>query len=96
MDINPSIIASICLQKEAALQRRFSASYPTVITSPVPALHLALMYVSAALESVFPAAAAVMPDKAPILIGAWTGCNVLARCITYGLTKQHMKQQVGR
>jgi hypothetical protein len=74
------IVFAICLDKvfSAELHQPFSAMRPLPGAPATAALHCALIYTAAVLETIVPTVAAMMPEKAPLVIGACTGCNALA------------------
>lgn len=79
------IVVAIGLQKVSSADwRQPSGACNPLHTAPaVAALHIAFIYTSAALETIVPTVSAMMPDKAPLVIGAWTGCNALALRVSY-------------
>jgi hypothetical protein len=90
------IIATVCLQKtsSADLHQSLAACNPLHFASATAALHVSLLYTAAALEIIVPAVDAMMPDKTPLVVGAWTGCNALALRISYGRTRSVLGEQV--
>jgi len=86
MHLYSLIVAALCLEKvsSAELQQPFAACSPLHIAPAMAALYAALLYTAAVLETIVPTVEAMVPDKAPLVIGAWTGCNALALRVSYG------------
>jgi hypothetical protein len=96
MRLYPLIVTAICLQKvsSADLRHPFAASTQFHIAPALAALHVGLIFTAAVLETIVPTVTAMMPDQAPLIIGAWTGCNALALRVSNGRNRSHLKQQV--
>ena len=90
------IIATVCLQKtsSADLHQSLAACNPLQFVSATAAVHVSLLYTAAVLEMIVPAVEALMPDKAPLVFGVWTGCNALALRISYGRKGSVLGKQV--
>jgi hypothetical protein len=97
MHLYTLIVTAICLQKvlSADLHQPFAACHQVHVAPPMAALHLGLIYTAAILETLAPTVAAMMPDQASLIIGAWTGCNALALRTSFGRNRSHLGQQVG-
>jgi hypothetical protein len=96
MHLYPLIVTAICLQKVLAadLHPPVAACHQAHIAPVMAALHFGLVYTAAILEKFVPTVAALMPDNAPLIIGAWIGCNALALRISHGTKKSYLGQQV--
>ena len=97
MHLYPLIVTAVCLQEvlSADLHPPLAACHQVHIAAPaMAALHVGLIYTAAVLEILVPTVAAMMPDNAPLIIGAWTGCNALALRISHGRQKSQLEQQV--
>jgi hypothetical protein len=96
MQLYPLIVTAICLQKvlSADFHPPFAAGNQVHIAPAMAALHVGLIYTAAVLETFVPTVAAMMPDNAPLIIGAWIGCNALALRISHSQQKSHSEQQV--
>jgi hypothetical protein len=80
MHLDPLILATICLQQMVyanSQQQGFSLSLNDLATG-LAVLHSALSFIATMLERILPTVTAVMPDKAPLVICLWSGCNGLA------------------
>lgn len=96
MHLYSLIVTAICLDKvsSADLHEPFAAFNPLHI-APAPAtLHAVLIYTTAVLETIVPTIATMMPDKAPLVIGACIGCNALALRISHSRTTSVLGEQV--
>ena len=96
MHLYPLIVTAVCLQQmsSADLHQSFAGSTQVPAASALAALHIGLVYTAAILETLVPTVAALMPDKSPLIIGAWTVCNGLALRISFGQDRSHLRQQV--
>ncbi len=53
-------------------------------------LQSSLTFIAIMLERILPTVTLVMPDKAPLVICLWSGCNGLALRIPYGLAHRQV------
>jgi hypothetical protein len=95
MHLYPLIVVAICLDTMLSADFHLPfAACSQVHTAPVlAALYVGLIYTAAVLETLAPTVTAMMPDKAPLFIGAWTGCNALALRVTSGREKLYLGEQ---
>jgi hypothetical protein len=96
MHLYPLIVTAICLEKVLSADSHLPfAACNQAHTAPVlAALYVGLIYTAAVLEAVAPTVTVMMPDNAPLVIGAWTGCNALALRISSGRGKSALGAQV--
>lgn len=83
----PLMIAIICFHQMLganAQHMNFSLS-PTHRSSGVSVLRVALLLTMSVLEGILPTIAAFMPDKAPLVVAFWDGCNALSLRIPYAM-----------
>ena len=97
MHIYPLILAAICLQKISAadLHQPLAAFNSLHLAPAMAVLHVTLLYTASVFEAIAPTVAAMVPDKAPLVIGAWTGCNALALRVSHGRSTSGLREQVG-
>lgn len=96
MHIYPFIVGAICLQKvlSADLHQPFATGNSLHLVPAMAALHITLLYTASVFEAIAPTVAALVPEKAPLVIGAWNGCNALARRVSHGRSTSVQERQV--
>jgi hypothetical protein len=74
-----------------AQQQGFGLS-PTHLATGLAVLHAGLSFSVTMLEQILPTVAAMMPDKAPLFVCLWSGCNALALRVPRGLVQAQVAQ----
>ena len=87
----------LCLEKVLPADLHQShAAYNRFHTAPSMAvLYVALVHTATVLEMIAPTVEAMMPDKAPLVIGVCAGCNALALRFSFGGSTAVLSEQVG-
>lgn len=90
------VIGTVCMQKMSSADSPHpsAACNPLHFGAQMDALHVAFTCVGAVFEAIVPTVDAMMPDKAPLIVGAWTGFKALALRVPSGRITSVLGEQV--